>query len=181
MKPFSALLPLLLLAALPAVVRADARPDFDDDAKPILRQQPELLKYVKAHFDVQDTGYSRVPGTDGHRPPPPYIFRARPHGASGPYTITLFIQPGTPGHILFVKNTGPLETGAPPPPSGAPAEMPTPAASSQASAAPAPANNVPDAPPPGFQGISSDTPSGPIKSNGQPSLAPPPDPAPAPQ
>jgi hypothetical protein len=101
MKPFPLFLALML--ALPLAARADTRPDFDDDAKPILRMQPDLLQYVKKNFDVKGTGYSRIPGADGQRPPPPYIFRARPRGSDGPYTITLFIQPGPPDHILFVK------------------------------------------------------------------------------
>jgi hypothetical protein len=196
MKPLLAL--LALLVALPAAARADRRPDFDDDAKPILRQQPDLLHYVKQHFDVQDTGYARVPGDDDHAPPPPYIFRARPRGSSGPYTITLFIQPGPPGHILFVKGDArpggmvppgsseepPLaaeppaparETPTPAQPS--PGSMEVPPAASTSASSPAPASNA--AQPTEFQGVTSETPSGPIKSSSAGSLAPPPDPAPA--
>ena len=109
------LLPALLLLAAPCVAWADRSPDFDDDAKPILKMQPELLHYVKKNFDVQETGYAKVPGTDEQPPPPPYIFRARHRGAGGPYNITLLIQPGPPGHILLVHEDAPGSTPPPPP------------------------------------------------------------------
>ena len=65
----------------PVLARADANPDFDDDAKPILRMQPGLVSYVRSHFEVKDTGKAKYPGDDDHRPEPPYIFRARPIGS----------------------------------------------------------------------------------------------------
>ena len=193
-----AALALILLLALPLVARADSRPDFDDDAKPILRAQPDLIHYVKQHFDVQETGFARTPGTDDRPPAPPYIFRARPRGSSGPFTITLFIQPGPPGHILLVKpDHGPAShTPAFPPqespvasapsafdPSGEPSTS-TSAKPAPSAPAPAPSPAAADANPapvsPSFSNISSDTPSGPIKSDSSgASLAPPPDPAPA--
>src|SRR5258708_31214001 len=93
---------ILTFFAAPLAAWADANPDFDDDAKPILRMQPGLLHYVESRFDVKDTGTAKYPGDDDRRPVPPYIFRARPHGSSGPYNLRLLIQPGTPGHILGV-------------------------------------------------------------------------------
>jgi len=98
---FSAALVIGLFAA-PVVAWADANPDFDDDAKPILKMQPGLLQYVESRFEVKDTGTAKYPGDDDRRPTPPYIFRARPLGSSGPYNLRLLIQPGTPGHILGV-------------------------------------------------------------------------------
>ena len=180
----------LLSLTFSAAARADARPDFNRDAKPILRSQPQLLHYVKVHFDVQETGYARTPGDENHAPPPPYIFRAKPHGASGPYTITLFIQPGAPGHVLYVKKTGPLAAENNPPASAyPPGENPAsfnpagePPASSGTSTASTPSNAAP-AIPNGFVGVDSNTPSGPIKSQSgnatAPDLTPPPETAPA--
>jgi hypothetical protein len=189
---FAALLALTFTAA----ARADSRPDFNRDAKPILRSQPQLLHYVKIHFDVQETGYARTPGDESHAPPPPYIFRAKPHGASGPFTITLFIQPGAPGHILYVKKTGPLAAADNPPASAyPPGQNPAPfnpagqpsdsaAASDETSTASAPSNSTTPATPNGFVGVDSNTPSGPIKAQSgnatAPDLAPPPETTPAP-
>jgi hypothetical protein len=181
MKFASSYLPAALaatLVTLSAPARADVRPDFNQDAKPILRMQPELLHYVKTNFDVQETGYAKVPGDDNHAPPPPYIFRARTRGADGPYNITLLIQPGPPGHILLVKPdaTGP---GAPPPPVEQQPPPPAPANNDNPAPQPAPAQAAPPAssiP----SGPTSATPSGPIKlDSSSSSLAPPPDPAPA--
>ncbi len=197
MKPFplsfSALAAAALLA-LPALARADVRPDFEEDAKPILKSQPQLLHYVHENFDVKETGYSKLPGDDDHRPAPPYIFRARHHGASGPYNITLLIQPGPPGHILFVKPDAPgTSPGAPmagQPPMPPPGPGPQPQQNAPTANTPPPglepANNSQAAPPttPPAGGPTADTPSGPIKldagsnANGTPTLAPPPDPAP---
>ena len=186
MFSFAALLALTFTAA----ARADSRPDFNRDAKPILRSQAQLLHYVKVHFDVQETGYARSPGDESHAPAPPYIFRARPHGASGPYTITLFIQPGTPGHILYVKKTGPLAAENHPPASAyPPGENPgpfnpagEPPASTSSNDTSAPSDAAPAAPN-GFVGVDSSTPSGPIKAQSgnatAPDLAPPPETAPA--
>jgi hypothetical protein len=191
--------PLTLLAALfalPLAARADAKPDFDDDAKPILKMQPGLLEYVESRFEVKDTGTAKYPGDDDHRPGPPYIFRARPLGSEGPYNLRLLIQPGPAGHILGVVDItkvhvappgGPSSSEPPvasPPPPQAPAEAPAPAYE----APPAPQTPAPTAPaaagPPSEP--TADTPSGPIQDSGsqapssdQPSLAPPPDPAPA--
>jgi len=90
------------LVALPLAAWADVNPDFDDDAKPILKMQPGLLQYVESRFEVKDRGTAKFPGDDDHPPGPPYIFRARPIGSSGPYNLRLLIQPGEPGHILGV-------------------------------------------------------------------------------
>jgi hypothetical protein len=163
--------------------QADSRPDFNRDAKPILRTQPQLLHYVKVHFDVQETGYARTPGDDQHAPPPPYIFRAKPRGANGPYTITLFIEPGAPGHVLYVKKTGPLAAaGNLPAASYPPGDNNAPFNS--AGDAPAPSNAAATTPPNGFVGVDSSTPSGPIKAPSgnatAPDLTPPPETAPNP-
>jgi hypothetical protein len=179
----------LLSFTFTAAAHADSRPDFNRDAKPLLRSQPQLLHYVKVHFDVQETGYARSPGDESHAPAPPYIFRAKPLGASGPYTITLFIQPGAPGHILYVKKTGPLAAENNPPASAyPPGENPAsfnpsgePPASTSASSNEASAPSTP-ATPNGFVGVDSSTPSGPIKPSTNataPDLAPPPETAPA--
>ena len=98
----------------PILAWADANPNFDEDAKPILRMQPGLLNYVRAHFEVKETGKAKYPGDDDRRPAPPFIFRARPVGSEGPYDIRLLIQPGPAGRILCVV----------PPPNGAPAGAP---------------------------------------------------------
>jgi hypothetical protein len=168
-----------LLLAPPGVAWAGRSPDFDNDAKPILKLQPDLLHYVKKNFDVQETGYAQVPGDENRPPPPPYIFRARHRGSGGPYNITLLIQPGPPGHILLVKEDAP---GSTPPPSQPPPpnEPPPPATPPPAeTSAPTPAPAAPSSAP------SADTPSGPIHldsaptSTNTPALQPPPDPAPS--
>jgi hypothetical protein len=205
----SVLFSLAVLAAFgaaPLVVRADANPHFDEDARPILRMQPDLLEYVHAHFDVKNTGTAKYPGDDDHRPQPPYIFRARPLGSSGPYNLRLLIQPGPRGHILnvvdmtkvhlnapgsppmrpappSVANQAPPQQQQPEPPPAAPETPPAPAQAPEP-ANPPPTPSQPSAP-------TSDTPSGPIMDSGSPSggassssspnLAPPPDPAPASQ
>jgi hypothetical protein len=190
------------LLVAPAMAWADANPDFDDDAKPILRAQPGLLQYVESRFEVKDTGTAKYPGDDDHRPGPPYIFRARPLGSHGPFNLRLLIQPGPPGHVLGVVDITKAhinEPGAAQPPQVAqqPAPAPTyqspslsqgevkplPPATEPAqnpASTPAPAQS-PEPPAP-----TSDTPSGPImgpapagSASSQPSLAPPPDPAPS--
>ena len=187
------------LFAAPLVARADAYPDFDDDAKPILKMQPGLLHYVESRFEVKDTGTAKYPGDDDRRPAPPYIFRARPLGSSGPFNLRLLIQPGAPGHILGVVDmtkvhlTSPGSPSQPavaqqPPPQYAPSQPATPGP--VVSQAPAHQNPEPSAPASGTQQPSeptADTPSGPImdsssssgSSANPPSLTPPPDPAPA--
>jgi hypothetical protein len=187
-------LPLLLLLALPVVARADRNPDFDDDAKPILRQQPGLLEFVEANFKVKDTGTAQYPGDDTRRPQPPFMFQAKPRGEHGPYHLMLLIQPGPANHILNVVDMNhvhlnqpiPVETQPAPGPQSTP---PPPVASSSAPSTP-PAAIVPppatQAPPPP-QTPTADTPTGPIQSATTnqpapataPSLEPPPDPAPA--
>jgi len=94
MNPLSLAL-IATLTAAPLAAWADANPDFDDDAKPILRMQPGLLQYVEHTFDVKDVGTAKFPGDDERRPAPPYIFRARPLGSHGPYNLRLLIQPGS--------------------------------------------------------------------------------------
>jgi len=181
------------LFAAPLAAWADANPDFDDDAKPILRMQPGLLEYVRASFEIKDTGTAKFPGDDDHAPRPPFIFRAKPMGSSGPFNLRLLIQPGPPGHILGVADITKLHLTAPP----APSAPPEPAVVSQPPLQPPPAQqqaappvSQPTAPPTAPSQPTSDTPSGPINSNGQvtplapssaQSVAPPPDPAPAPQ
>ena len=197
MKDRSLLLPLCIASALlgaPLVAWAHSNPDFDDDARPILNAQPGLLQYVKASFDIKDTGTAKFPGDDDHRPMPPFIFKARPLGSNGPYNLRLLIQPGPPGHILGVVDMNKVHLAAPPSPSSprppavvnqAPPPYPAPTQT-----APAPVTSrAPASPPPAdqSQGLTSDTPSGPITdsgtpapqpASGTPSLAPPPDPAP---
>ncbi len=192
---------LATLLAAPLAAWADANPDFDDDAKPILRAQPGLLQYVESRFDVKDTGTAKYPGDDDRRPAPPYIFRARPVGTNGPYNLRLLIQPGPPGHILGVVDITKVHLGQP----GAPSSQPPMIAHSPAPNQPpsyqapenSPATAAGQAPvrqptaqtPPAQQPSepTADTPSGPIMDSGNPSssgssqqnLAPPPDPAPS--
>jgi len=193
----SLLLALLALFAAPPVARADANPDFDDDATPILRMQPGLLEYVHSRFDVKDTGTAKYPGDDDRRPQPPFIFRARPRGSSGPYNLRLLIQPGQPGHILGVVDMTKVHLTAPGAPSAPPAvanqpppqqQQPPPQEPAPAPEPPAPAAQ-PSSPPPASPQPTeptSDTPSGPIMdsggsqapSNSSSNLTPPPDPAP---
>ncbi|HUB66301.1 MAG TPA: hypothetical protein VL981_02300 [Candidatus Methylacidiphilales bacterium] len=178
-------LPLVLLLAVPAVAQADRDPDFDDDAKPILRLQPGLLKYVETNFEVKDTGIAKYPGGDDRPPQPPFMFQARERGKAGPYHLVLLIQPGPINHILNVVDMNRVHLNGLPPgiapqqPSSSPQTPPAPNAS--AGAKPASANQTP-APP---QMPTSDTPSGPIQASpashpasNPPSLQPPPDPPP---
>jgi hypothetical protein len=192
---FSSALIMAFFAA-PLVALAEANPDFDDDAKPILRMQPGLLQYVESRFDVKDTGTAKFPGDDDRRPGPPYIFRARPVGSSGPYNLRLLIQPGQPGHILGVVDITKVHLGAPgsspsqpPVANQPPTQTPPPSQVSQAPSVQVPELSAPPqnqqqpAPAPASQpsAPTADTPSGPIMNSGssnQPSLAPPPDPAP---
>jgi hypothetical protein len=111
----------LALLAAPLAAWADANPSFSEDAKPILRMQPDLLRYVRTHFEVKEIGKAKYPGDDDHRPAPPFIFRARPLGSEGPFNFHLLIQPGPPGHILCVV---PPSNGAPAP--QAPSQSPQP-------------------------------------------------------
>ena len=204
--------------AVPLTAWAHSNPDFDDDAKPILKMQPGLVQYVESTYDIKDTGVAKYPGDDDHHPSPPFIFRARPLGSNGPYNLRLLIQPGPPGHILGVVDITKVHLTAPANPSypsSRPAQPPavaseppppTPYQPSPAYQTPPPYQPAPEtpgpvvepppvteapapsAPPPTAQPPSeptADTPSGPIMdsgsqapSSGQPSLAPPPDPAP---
>jgi hypothetical protein len=193
-----ALMAMALLAA-PVIAWADTKPDFDDDAKPILRAQPGLLQYVESKFEVKDTGTAKYPGDDDRRPGPPYIFRARPIGSNGPFNLRLLIQPGPPGHILGVVDITKVHIngpGAPPAPPAVAQQPPAPPAYqspslSQGDVKPlAPANASQPTPTPAAAQEPSeptaDTPSGPImgpapSNNANPpsNLAPPPDPAPA--
>ena len=202
MNPLSLAL-IATLTAAPLAVWADANPDFDDDAKPILRMQPGLLQYVEHTFDVKDVGTAKFPGDDERRPAPPYIFRARPLGSHGPYNLRLLIQPGSAGHILGVVDMNKVHLNGPsvasrapaPPQAPQPAQAPTnpnvqvpelsngPVEQQQAPAAP----QTPSTPAQPSE-PTADTPSGPImdsngqgSSSNQPSLAPPPDPAPSAQ
>src|ERR1700722_7827755 len=115
----------LALLSMPITAWAGANPDFNEDAKPILRMQPGRLGYVRSHCEVKETGKAKYPGDDDRRPVPPFIFRARPIGSEGPYNVALLIQPGPAGRILCVV---PPTGGAPygPPqgqPGGAPPEV----------------------------------------------------------
>ena len=184
---FSSALIVAFFAA-PLAAWAGANPDFDDDAKPILRMQPGLLEYVESKFDVKGTGTAKYPGDDDRPPAPPFIFNARPLGSHGPYNLRLLIQPGIPGHILGVVDmtkahlTAPANASIQPSVANRPPtqNQPPPQAPAPAAQAPAPAQQ-PSQP-------TADTPSGPIMDSGgqapssnQQSLAPPPDPAPATQ
>jgi hypothetical protein len=203
---FSSALALALLAT-PLVAWAHTNPDFDDDAKPILRMQPGLLHYVESRFEIKDTGTAKFPGDDDRRPAPPYIFRARPLGSDGPFNLRLLIQPGQPGHILGVVDINKVHLTDPGAPSQAPSvasrqpaqSQPPQASSVQVPELSAPAQEQQQAPAASTQGPvtqtpsqpsepTADTPSGPIMDNSQgsgsnpsPGLAPPPDPAPSAQ
>ncbi len=184
----------MAIFAAPMAAWASANPDFDDDAKPILHMQPGLIEYVESRFEVKDRGTAKYPGDDDHPPGPPYIFRARPLGSSGPFYLRLLIQPGPPGHILGVVDITKLHpatapspvTPQAPPAINQPAVQPAPPQQQPPPQPPAPAQQAPPEP-------TSDTPSGPITDSGgqasplppppsetAPSLAPPPDPPPTP-
>ncbi len=199
------ILALTALIAAPLAAWAGARPDFDDDAKPILRMQPGLLQYVESRFDVKDTGTAKYPGDDDRPPRPPFIFRARPLGSHGPFNLRLLIQPGAPGHVLGIVDMNKVRLGSPassasqpavtsqppsqpqPPPQPQPApQTPGPVMEPPVAQAPAPPTPAPSRQP---SEPTADTPSGPIMEPGgqgssstpsstQP-LTPPPDPAPA--
>jgi hypothetical protein len=177
---------IVALFAFPLAARADARPDFDDDAKPILQIQPHLIQEVESRYEVKDRGTAKYPGDDDHRAMPPYIFEARPRGSNGPFNLRLLIQPGPPGRILRVVDMTKAHLTAPPnsssQPSMASQPQPPPPAPAPVSEAPAPSTPAPAQQP---SEPTADTPSGPIMDSGsqpptaQPSLQPPPDPAPA--
>jgi len=199
--PFAAIAALLIL---PTAAWADHNPDFDDDAKPILRMQPGLLEFVQTLYQVKDAGIAKIPGNDDRQAMPPYIFRAKPRGYPGDYYITLLIQPGPPGHILKIVDPTKPHGGSVPsyPPQGsqgpgsyAPQQPPPqgyasssdPSDEAPVKKAPTSSTSTKTQPPP-----STDTPSGPIASNSggvtplppppssnPPSLEPPPDPPPA--
>lgn len=196
---FSSALIVAFFAA-PLAAWAHSNPDFDDDAKPILKMQPGLLQYVESRFEVKDTGTAKFPGDDDRRPGPPYIFRARPIGSNGPYNLRLLIQPGSVGHILGVVDITKVHLNAPPnSPSQPSVANEPPQQYQQAPQTPGPVTEPPvtQAPAPSAPAQqpsepTADTPSGPIMDSGnqapasssapssnQPSLAPPPDPAPA--
>lgn len=197
----------MTLLAAPAMAWADRNPDFDDDAKPILRMQPGLLQYVEATYQVRDTGMAKAPGNDERHAIPPYIFQAKPRGYPGDYYINLLIQPGPAGHILkivdptqpngvppFVHRTR-SDSPQPPPPGYSSYQQQSPSTPSVVvSQAPAKQATQPAASSSSKSQAASptsDTPSGPIADSGQvtplppppsgnsPSLEPPPDPAPA--
>jgi hypothetical protein len=194
MRPTS-LTAILALFALPLLARADHNPDFADDATPILRMQPHLLRYVQSTFEVKDTGIAQFPGNDDRPPRPPFIFEAKPIGAPGPFTLRLLIEPGPPGHILKVVDMTKVHLHAPndsAPPEMANQQPPPPVPASQAPAS-QPMKSAPaqkPAPAPTTTEPTADTPSGPITSSGSvapssstpssapQSLEPPPDPAP---
>jgi hypothetical protein len=152
--------------AVPALARADANPDFERDAKPILAAQPGLVQYVHAHFVVKETGVARVPGTPEQPPQPPFIFSARPRGASGAFYLRLLIQPGPAGRVLKVADIRRLPAGAPelaPQPeetaaASAPSSVPHIVGSSTPSTAPAPSSDSDQS----ASQPSADTPSGPV-------------------
>jgi hypothetical protein len=179
----------IALLATPLTAWADHNPDFDDDAKPILRMQPGLLAYVENTFQVKDSGIAKAPGNDDRHAMPPYIFQAKPRGYPGAYYLTMLIQPGTPGHILKIvdptkANGGAPAHSAPPPPTSYNSSAPPPSYGYSAPANPsssvshAPTTQAPPAPSQSQSQPTTDTPSGPI-SSGNPSLEPPPDPIPA--
>ena len=198
---------LLAVLIVPSFARADARPDFDDDAKPILKAQPHLIQQVESLYEVKDSGTAKYPGDDDHRAIPPYIFAARPRGSDGPFYLRLLIQPGPPGRILRVVDMRqvhlgqPGGQGAPPsvanqaqPPAMPPrSQAPAPAPVAQAPIPPTPSSQTqapaPSAPAQPPSEPTADTPSGPIMDSGSqtypasapssPSLEPPPDPPPA--
>jgi hypothetical protein len=157
------------LLALPAVAWADRNPDFENDALPILRHQPGLARYVHAHYVVQETGVAQVPGTGSEPPRPPYIFSAKPRGASGPFYLRLLIQPGPAGHILKVADIRSLPGGEPPQETvpgevgtAAPAESaPMPPTAEQPASNPASAED--NTPPASSSQPTFTTPSGPIR------------------
>jgi hypothetical protein len=110
-------LPVLgvILVTLPVIARADANPDFEHDAKPILEQQPGLVQYIHSHFVVKETGVARLPGNGEQPPQPPFIFSARPRNATGAFYLRLLIQPGPTGHILKVADVRRLPNRTPEP------------------------------------------------------------------
>jgi len=171
----------LTLLAAPVTAWADHNPDFDDDAKPILRMQAGLCEFVESQFQVKDSGIAKVPGDDDRHAQPPYIFQAKPRGYPGAYYITLLIQPGSPGHILKVVDPTKPNGGSParnaaqgnqppPPPDYDQQQAPPPPAPAPKKVVKAPAQTQSSKP---QTSPTADTPSGPIQT--APSLEPPPD------
>jgi len=167
-----AFLPILALALLPLLARADRPPDFETDAKPIIAHQPGLLAYIHKHFEIKETGLA-AQGNGDQPPQPPFIFSARPKGHSGPFYLRLLIQPGPPGQIMKVADIRQLPPGTQPPVESEPAigsAPPSQAAPSEAEAPPEPSQPVGSAPPSSQPPAASSsneptatTPSGPIR------------------
>jgi hypothetical protein len=151
-----------LLVAGPVSAHAAYEVNFNETGKQILGEQPGLVEYVEARFDVKETGIAKEPAGDDHPPMPPYIFRARAKGSDGPYNLRLLIQPGLPGHILgILKDSSTSVTKAP---------------ATQS----VPPTNQPSSPAPQIPSLTADTPSGPISNAPSSNLPPPADPAPTP-
>jgi hypothetical protein len=131
----SSFLVAALILALPTLVRADANPSYERDAKPILETQPGLVQYIHAHFVVKETGAACVPGAPGQAPQPPFIFSAKPRGSDGAFYLRLLIQPGPAGHVLKVADIRRLPPGAP-----VVAPVPTQEETASAPLAPAPSS-----------------------------------------
>jgi hypothetical protein len=163
-----------ILVASCVAAWADANPDFEHDAKPILNQQPGLVQYVHSHFVVKETGVARVPGSNEQPPQPPFIFSARPRNAAGPFYLRLLIQPGPAGHILKVADVRRLPNGTPEPTplpeqpeetAQAPAQPSASEPAPEPISSPAPASTPAENPAPSSTSQpTSGTPSGPIRN-----------------
>jgi len=90
-------------ACLVVSAYAEGSITFADDALPVLRREPELLKFVQQSLDVAPGGWGvrlgRDFGADVGKRIPPFSFEARPKGQKGPYTLLLVINDPETGMV----------------------------------------------------------------------------------
>ena len=87
---------LSLVSLAPTVTLAGGSVGFEDQAVPLLRREPELLRFVRDSLEVARVGGAVRLGKDfgervGERITP-FTFEARPKGSDGPYTLLLIIN-----------------------------------------------------------------------------------------
>jgi len=90
------LIAFLILLASSFSALAGGSVGYEERAIPLLRTQPDLLRFVQQSLDVAPVGWGVRLGRDfgdrvGERIPP-FHFEARPKGHKGPYTLVLTIN-----------------------------------------------------------------------------------------
>lgn len=89
---------LLALGMMVGFTLAWAGGSFDRDAQllPVLRQQPELAKFLTESLEIDDSGSAlrigpHIPALGGKRIAP-YLIRVKPKGQKGPYTFRMEVE-----------------------------------------------------------------------------------------